>query len=190
MQKNKTRSTSASTRRTGLHPARGPSQEPVERANILIDLALDRVAKTEALSLTQLDEAFADAERHKRRAVTAVMGLWAVRLLASLGAAIGLARTFLPPLDALRRGALALAAGDLSHRVELELALDPDLPDISATSCDAMVRPRPVPPNLRVEEAFASENASKMARCFSGAMPIPLRIRQCGPQLTRTWLSA
>ena len=37
-----------------------------------------------------------------------------------------------------------------------------------------MASPRPVPPNLRLVLASACWNASKMMRCFSAGMPMPL----------------
>ena len=37
-------------------------------------------------------------------------------------------------------------------------------------------RPRPVPPNLRVVDASACWNASKMIRCFSSGMPMPVSV--------------
>ena len=37
-----------------------------------------------------------------------------------------------------------------------------------------MARPRPVPPYLRLVPASACWNASKMMRCFSGGIPMPL----------------
>ena len=48
-------------------------------------------------------------------------------------------------------------------------------PPMSATSCALMARPNPVPPyNLVFESAW--ENASKMSRCFSSGMPMPVSI--------------
>ena len=37
-----------------------------------------------------------------------------------------------------------------------------------------IARPRPVPPNFRLVLASACWNASKMIRCFSGGMPMPV----------------
>ena len=37
-----------------------------------------------------------------------------------------------------------------------------------------MARPSPVPPYLRLVLASACWNASKMMRCFSGEMPMPV----------------
>src|SRR5581483_5036841 len=48
------------------------------------------------------------------------------------------------------------------------------LPDINCTSLAEMERPSPVPPNSRVVEVSAWEKASKILRCFSGGMPMPV----------------
>ena len=49
-------------------------------------------------------------------------------------------------------------------------------PPISSTSVEEIVSPRPVPPNRRVVDPSACRNGSKIARCFSGGMPIPLSL--------------
>ena len=46
-------------------------------------------------------------------------------------------------------------------------------PPISSTSCLLMVRPRPVPPNLRVVDASAWLKALNTFFCCSSVMPIP-----------------
>ena len=45
-----------------------------------------------------------------------------------------------------------------------------------ATSRAAMVRPRPVPPYLRVVEVSSCSNAWKIFACFSGGMPMPVSV--------------
>src|SRR5215475_3970278 len=47
-------------------------------------------------------------------------------------------------------------------------------PPMRATSRAAMVRPRPVPPYLRVVEVSSCSNARKMRSCWSGGMPMPV----------------
>ena len=49
-------------------------------------------------------------------------------------------------------------------------------PLIIFTSLALMVRPRPVPPKCRVVDPSAWVKASKIFRCFSGAIPIPVSI--------------
>ncbi len=49
-------------------------------------------------------------------------------------------------------------------------------PPSSFASSRLMARPRPVPPYLRLVPASACWKASKMSRCFSGAMPIPVSL--------------
>ena len=49
-------------------------------------------------------------------------------------------------------------------------------PPSSVASSRLMARPRPVPPYLRLVPASACWNASKMSRCFSGAMPMPVSV--------------
>src|SRR3982751_4006001 len=49
-------------------------------------------------------------------------------------------------------------------------------PFISSTSCDEIVSPRPVPPNLLVDELSAWENASKIQRCLFFGIPIPVSV--------------
>ena len=48
------------------------------------------------------------------------------------------------------------------------------VPPMRATSRAAMVRPRPVPPYLRVVEVSSCSNARKMRSCWSGGMPMPV----------------
>ena len=48
------------------------------------------------------------------------------------------------------------------------------LPPIRATSRAAMVRPRPVPPYLRVVEVSSCSKARKIVSCLSGGMPMPV----------------
>ncbi len=53
-------------------------------------------------------------------------------------------------------------------------------PSIIWTRRLAMVKPRPVPPNLRVKEPSTWVNASKINACFSAGMPIPVsRTEKC-----------
>ena len=47
-------------------------------------------------------------------------------------------------------------------------------PPSSVASSRLIARPRPVPPYLRLVPASACWNASKISRCFSGAMPMPV----------------
>ena len=47
-------------------------------------------------------------------------------------------------------------------------------PPIRATSREAMVRPRPVPPYLRVVEVSSCSKARKMLSCLSFGMPMPV----------------
>ena len=47
-------------------------------------------------------------------------------------------------------------------------------PPSSTASSRLMARPRPVPPYLREVPASACWKASKISRCFSGAMPMPV----------------
>src|SRR5262249_56312005 len=47
-------------------------------------------------------------------------------------------------------------------------------PAIKATRRAAMVRPRPVPPYLRVVEVSSCSKAWKIFACFSGGMPMPV----------------
>ena len=47
-------------------------------------------------------------------------------------------------------------------------------PPSSEASSRLMARPRPVPPYLRLVEASACWNASKMMRCLSSGMPMPV----------------
>jgi hypothetical protein len=54
------------------------------------------------------------------------------------------------------------------HAAASHLALDRDVPPIRATSCVQMVRPRPVPPYIRVLEPSAWLKGSKIRACFSG----------------------
>ena len=49
-------------------------------------------------------------------------------------------------------------------------------PPIRATSRAAMVRPRPVPPYLRVVEVSSCSKAWKIFACFSGGMPMPVSV--------------
>ena len=49
-------------------------------------------------------------------------------------------------------------------------------PPSSVASSRLMARPRPVPPYLRLVPASACWNASKISRCFSGAMPMPVSV--------------
>ncbi len=49
-------------------------------------------------------------------------------------------------------------------------------PPIIWTSCEQIARPRPVPPYLRVVEASAWAKASKISRCFSAGMPMPVSL--------------
>ena len=49
-------------------------------------------------------------------------------------------------------------------------------PPISSTSVDEIVRPSPVPPNRRVVEPSAWVNGSKIARCLSAGMPMPVSL--------------
>jgi hypothetical protein len=49
-------------------------------------------------------------------------------------------------------------------------------PPIRATSREAMVRPRPVPPCLRVVEVSSCSKARKMLSCLSCGMPIPVSL--------------
>ena len=56
-------------------------------------------------------------------------------------------------------------------------------PPIISTSLDEMLRPRPVPPYLRVVEPSACVNASKMPCCFAAGMPMPVsRTENCKTQ--------
>ena len=48
------------------------------------------------------------------------------------------------------------------------------LPPISSARCLLIVKPRPVPPNLRVVDASAWEKDSKMRSIRSGGMPTPV----------------
>ena len=50
----------------------------------------------------------------------------------------------------------------------------PIVPPISSTSCFEIVKPRPVPPCLRVVEPSACENDSKMRVCASLDTPMPV----------------
>ncbi len=53
-------------------------------------------------------------------------------------------------------------------------------PPIISTSLREMVSPRPEPPNRRVVVLSACSNASKIACCFSGAIPMPVsRMLKC-----------
>ena len=47
-------------------------------------------------------------------------------------------------------------------------------PPSSEASSRLIARPRPVPPYLRLVLASACWNASKMIRCFSAGMPMPV----------------
>ena len=47
-------------------------------------------------------------------------------------------------------------------------------PSINAISLEEIVNPRPVPPYFRVVEPSACSNGSKMARCLSAGIPIPV----------------
>ena len=47
-------------------------------------------------------------------------------------------------------------------------------PPISSTSCDEIVRPRPVPPYCRVVEPSACSNGSKIGPLLLGGMPMPV----------------
>ena len=49
-------------------------------------------------------------------------------------------------------------------------------PPSSVASSRLIARPRPVPPYLRLVPASACWNASKISRCFSGAMPMPVSL--------------
>src|ERR1039458_9808726 len=44
------------------------------------------------------------------------------------------------------------------------------------SSREEIVRPKPVPPYLRVMDASAWENDSKISRCLSAGMPIPVSL--------------
>ena len=58
-------------------------------------------------------------------------------------------------------------------------------PSIICTSRKEMVSPRPVPSYFRVIELSACVKASKIASCFSGAMPIPVsRTVKCSKMLS------
>src|SRR5882724_10066231 len=59
-------------------------------------------------------------------------------------------------------------------------------PCIASTRRAEMVRPRPVPPNVRVLEPSACEKASKIIFCLSCGMPIPVsRTEKC--RRNRSW---
>ena len=49
-------------------------------------------------------------------------------------------------------------------------------PPSSVASSRLIASPRPVPPYLRLVPASACWNASKISRCFSGAMPMPVSL--------------
>ena len=51
-------------------------------------------------------------------------------------------------------------------------------PPIAPTIRDAIASPRPVPPYSRVVEPSACANASKISRCFSGGMPMPVSLTE------------
>ena len=61
-------------------------------------------------------------------------------------------------------------------------------PPINSTSCVEMVSPRPVPPYLRVVDPSACVKASKIIRCFSVGMPMPVsRTANCTTASSPTW---
>ena len=64
-------------------------------------------------------------------------------------------------------------------------------PPSSTASSRLMARPRPVPPYLREVPASACWKASKMSRCFSGAMPMPVsstaKATTCWAWLSTGW---
>ena len=91
-----------------------------------------------------------------------------------------------PPRDRARdRAARASArraceASDVKWKVlpAPDLALDPQPPPISSTRRDEIVRPRPVPPYLRVVDPSACAKASKMTAACPSGCPMPV---------SRTW---
>ncbi len=64
-------------------------------------------------------------------------------------------------------------------------------PPSSSASSRLMARPRPVPPYLREVPASACWKASKISRCLSGAMPMPVsstaKATTCGDLLSTGW---
>ncbi len=61
------------------------------------------------------------------------------------------------------------APGELARRIS---------PPRSCASSRLIARPSPVPPYLRAVPASACWNASKMMRCFSRGMPMPVSLTE------------
>jgi diguanylate cyclase (GGDEF)-like protein len=103
-------------------PASAWSAPPVQELQHLdshLDHAMELLDQVQLLAQRELTHHLGLAYDARRRALLAIITVFAVGLAAAVAVGLGLARSILDPLQLLKEGADQFRAGDLSHRIPL-----------------------------------------------------------------------